>query len=138
MLAEESFAPVVTVPASQGRCRVTEGLWHDPYTGMTFTRSNQIQIDHVVALSEAHKSGGHAWTEERKQLYANDLIYSHHLIAVHGPENNTKSDRDPKDYLPVPEFQCGYVKIWLTIKFRWGLNMDQGEADRIRQVLAGC
>ena len=56
---------------------------------------------------------------------------------MHGPENNAKSDRDPKDYLPVLEFQYGYVKIWRTNKHRWGLNMDQGEADKIREVLDG-
>lgn len=35
------------------------------------------------------------------------------------------------------DFRCGYVETWLTLKRRWGLNMDQGEADKIRQFLAG-
>ncbi len=139
VLAEESFVPVETVPASGGRCRVVKGLWNDPYTGMTFTESSDVDIDHVVPLKEAHGSGGHAWTREKRRAYANHLNYSHHLIVVDDSTNQTaKSDRDPAGYLPIGSFQCEYVEIWLRIKRTWGLNMDQVEADAISAVLAGC
>ena len=140
VLAEESFVAVTTVPASGGRCRVTEGLWHCPYTGLTFTDSADVDIDHVVALAEAHRSGGHAWTSERKRAYANHLDYAHHLLAVDEVANqHVKSDSDPSEYLPLNfAFRCRYVEIWLTIKHIWGLNMNQDEADAISVVLAGC
>ncbi len=139
VLAEESFVPVETVPASGGRCRVVKGLWNDPYTGMTFTESSDVDIDHVVPLKEAHGSGGHSWTREKRRAYANHLSYSHHLIAVDDDTNqNAKSDRDPNEYLPVAEFRCEYVEIWMRIKRAWNLNMDQAEADAISTVLAGC
>ncbi len=139
VLAEESFVPVETVPASGGRCRVVKGLWNDPYTGMTFTESSDVDIDHVVPLKEAHGSGGHAWTREKRRAYANHLNYSHHLIVVDDSTNQTaKSDRDPAEYLPIGSFQCEYVEIWLRIKRTWGLNMDQAEVDAINAVLAGC
>lgn len=139
VLAEESFVPVETVPASRGRCRVVKGLWNDPYTGLTFTESSDVDIDHVVPLKEAHGSGGHGWTRERRRAYANYLAYSHHLIAVDDSTNQTaKSDRDPSEYLPVASFQCRYVEVWLRIKETWNLSMDQAEADAIAAVLAGC
>ncbi len=139
VLAEESFVPVETVPASGGRCRVVKGLWNDPYTGLTFTESSDVDIDHVVPLKEAHGSGGHAWTRERRRAYANYLNYSHHLIVVDDRENQTvKRDRDPAEYLPIGAFECEYVEVWLRIKRTWGLNMDQTEVDAINAVLAGC
>ena len=139
VLAEESFVPVETVMNTAGRCRVVRGLWHDPYTGLSFTESSDVDIDHVVPLKEAHGSGGHAWTREKRRAYANHLNYSHHLIVVDDRTNQTaKSDRDPAEYLPIGSFQCEYVEIWLRIKRTWGLNMDQAEVDAINAVLAGC
>ena len=138
VLAEESFEPVITLPASNGRCRVTTGRWNDPYTGHTFTASTQVQIDHVVPLKEAHDSGGHAWTNQRRREYANDLSFAGHLIAVQGSENGSKGPDDPADYLPIAAFRCEYVANWIKIKDRWRLNMNQAEADAIRSVLAGC
>lgn len=133
VLNEESFAPVRTEPASGGRCRVVEGLWHDAYTGRTFTDAQDIQIDHMVPLKEAHDSGGHAWTPERRQQYANDLTFADHLIAVHGPENGRKGDADPADYLPPNEaYRCRYLQNWVMIKARWGLSADPREVDTIR------
>ena len=140
VLAEESFTPVRTVPASNGRCRVVEGLWHGPYTGLSFTDSGDVDIDHVVPLKEAHRSGGHSWDRERRRAYANHLNYAHHLIAVEKSTNrNVKSDRDPDGYLPqAASYRCEYVEIWIRIKHAWNLNMDQDEIDAINEVLAGC
>ncbi len=139
VLAEESFLPVETSMNNSGRCRVVRGLWHDLYTGLTFTESSDVDIDHVVPLKEAHGSGGHAWTREKRRTFANHLNYSHHLIVVDDGTNQTaKSDRDPAGFLPIGSFQCGYVEIWLRIKRTWGLNMDQAEVDAINAVLADC
>ena len=139
VLTEESFLPVTTVPASNGRCRVVTGHWHGPYTGENFDNSSQVDIDHVVPLHEAHKSGGHAWNEDRRESYANDLSYKDHLIVVKSSENrNVKNDRDPDEYLPRAEFQCDYVKAWVRIKDRWELSADQDEIDAINGVLQTC
>jgi hypothetical protein len=139
VLAEESFIVVTTVPASSGRCRVTAGHWHGPYTGDNFNDSSEVDIDHVVPLHEAHKSGGHAWDRERRRAYANDLSYKDHLIVVDALENrNVKGDRDPADYLPIAEFRCDYVKAWIRIKDRWELSADQDEIDAINVVLQTC
>jgi len=137
VLAEESLVPVTTITKKSGRCRVVTGHWHDPYTGEPFDSVSDVDIDHVVPLHEAHKSGGYAWDRERRRAYANDLSYKDHLIAVEKSENrNAKSDKDPADYLPRAEFQCDYVRAWVRIKHRWGLSADQDEVDAINGVIS--
>ncbi len=138
-LADESFIPVVTVPASRGRCRVVTGLWYGPYTGETFTRSSDVDVDHVVALNEAHQSGGWDWDDAKKKRYANFLEDPFHLIVVDDHENQTvKNDRDPSDYLPREEFRCAYIAAWIAIKFHWSLTVDPAEVTAIQSVLATC
>src|SRR5690606_28748554 len=67
---------------SSGGCTVTSGAWHDPYTGLTFTNPSDIDIDHMVPLADAHRSGGWKWTTATKRQYANDLTHPETLIAV--------------------------------------------------------
>lgn len=137
VLAEESLVPVTTSAKKSGRCRVNSGHWHDPYTGRNFNKVSEVDIDHMVPLHEAHKSGGYAWDREMRRAYANDLSYKDHLIAVEARENRiAKSDRDPADYLPREEFQCEYVQIWIKIKHKWKLSADQDEIDAINEVIS--
>lgn len=53
-----------------GDCAVKEGQWTDPYTDSVFTLARNLQIDHVVPLDEAYKSGAYAWTDEERRTYA--------------------------------------------------------------------
>ena len=139
VLSDESLIPVRTRPGAGGRCIVISGRWVGPFTGQVFVDSGDIQIDHLVPLAEAHRSGAHAWTREQREAYFNELSYVHHLIAVHGAENGSKSDDDPDDYLPPRfEFRCKYVEAWIRVKAAWELNMDQDEANAVADVLAGC
>lgn len=134
VLNEESVVPVRTVTAGGGRCRIVEGQWNDPYTGQIITDAAQLQIDHVVPLKEAYASGGFAWDRDRRHQYANDLTFMDHLIAVFGPENGRKSDRDPADYLPTLEvYRCQYLYNWIIIKGRWDLAIDPREQQAIAE-----
>lgn len=113
-----------------------QGRWFDPYTNRTFTQPESLQIDHVVALSEAHKSGAWAWDEARRTAYANDLGVPENLLAVYGPVNEDKSDHDPAHWLPpAKEYHIRYAKQWLAVKVRWGLSMDSIERDALRGIL---
>jgi hypothetical protein len=118
---------------------VAAGLWLDPYTGESFRDPGDIQIDHVVALKNAHDSGAWAWTAARRREYANYLEYDQHLLAVKGVENNRKSDKGPDQYLPPLEsYRCQYVRLWVQIKEDWVLNMSDAEAAAVQKVLASC
>lgn len=141
VLAEESYAPVVTAGGQQGgRCEVVRGLlWYGPYTGMTFTDTGALDIDHLVPLKEAHESGGYAWTPAARRAYANYLGHDDHLVAVHASENRRKGARDPAGYLPPNEaIRCEYLGEWIHVKATWGLTMDRREADAITTALGGC
>ena len=112
--------------------RVREGQWLSYYDGEKITIARELDVDHVVALAEAHQSGGWAWDAITRQLYANDLTLPEHLIAVSAGSNRSKGARDPAEWLPPDsEALCTYLAWWTTIKYRWELSMDQTEYDTI-------
>lgn len=61
-------------------CEVVSGLWFDPYIGEIFTDQGLLEVDHVIALAEVHRSGGDRWTPEQREAYANDLADSSTLF----------------------------------------------------------
>ena len=125
VLLEES---VIEVSTSANGCRVTEGLWVDPYSGEVFTDPRDLDVDHLVPLKEAHVSGGSSWSREKKHAYANDLALPSALIAVAAKENRSKGSRDPANWLPSnTKFHCEYVRAWRQVKEKWGLGSDPKE-----------
>lgn len=129
----------------QGRCEhdVLAGTWIDPYTGrrLTFTdlkeprQAQAIQIDHVVPLAEAWRSGASRWVAERRSAFANDLD---NLLAVDGPTNMSKSDDDPAGWRPRKAFQCAYATRWIETKARWSLAVDDSERRALGEMLGYC
>jgi len=136
VLAAESLIPVVL---SDDGCNVRTGLWFDPYTGLTFAAPGDLDIDHLVPLKEAHQSGAHAWTNEKRRDYANDLDNPGHLIAVDDGTNQSKGDKDPAGWLPPSlAFRCAYVSAWIAVKRKWELTMDSAEEAAIRNGFSEC
>lgn len=122
-------------------CRVVSGEWHDPYTDQYLKKARDIQIDHVVALSNAYRSGAFEWSENKRCLYANYMGNNFHLLAVEGEENEKKLDYDPSQYMPPNhQFTCQYLKTWLKIKDIWGLRLTFKEASAILEFIdqEGC
>ena len=129
-------------PAVNEKCQVTSGTLEDPYTGKTiaFTRgadtSDDIQIDHVVALSDAWQKGAQQLTPERRVQLANDPL---ELIAVDGPANQQKGDGDAATWLPSNKsFRCQYVSRQIAIKKKYELWVTQAEKDAMVRVLSAC
>jgi len=119
--------------------RFISGKWHDPYTGRVFTGPGDLDIDHMVPLKEAHRSGAAAWPVTRKRAYANDLKHEDALIAVDLSANRSKGSRDPAEWLPPNRaFHCTYVRLWRRVKTIWGLAMDRDEVAVIARVLSRC
>ncbi|MFP5281819.1 MAG: hypothetical protein ACLGIF_00020 [Actinomycetes bacterium] len=119
-------------------CKVLAGEWFDPYTGRVLTSADQAQIDHLVALGDAHRSGGWAWPPERKVAFANNLDDPAELNAVWGAENQRKADFGPDRWLPVEGFRCEYVASYARIKADWGLTVTSSEWAAIERVWSGC
>ena len=120
-------------------CRVMSGRWFDPYTDQTFTDPGDLEIDHMVPLAEAHRSGGDEWPPEQRLNYANDLFHVDTLIAVSTSANRSKGDRDPALWMPPNEgYHCEYVRKWVLVKATWGLRMDGTEQKAVQDVLVAC
>lgn len=134
VLVAESRMPVGFDPAG---CRVATGLWICPYTGGRVTDPSRLDIDHLVPLKEAHRSGAHAWSPARRREFANDLADPDALVAVAASANRSKADRDPAGWLPAAD-RCGYVRRWVLVKAAWGLDMDAAEREAVRVQLRAC
>ena len=124
------------------KCNVVSGLLNDPYTGkpIQFSRggetSSAIQIDHVVALSDAWQKGAQQFTETMRIGLANDPL---ELLAVSGPANLQKSDGDAATWLPSNKsFRCSYVARQIAVKQKYSLWVTQAEHDAIESILSKC
>jgi hypothetical protein len=112
---------------------VSTGKWLSLYDGETWTSASDVDVDHVVALAEAWRSGAWKWSSSRRQSYANDLGVAWTLRAVTDNVNQSKSDDDPTYWLPPLESaNCLYLTEWVAVKIRWKLNIDAEERQSIR------
>lgn len=117
------------------KCKLT-GTWESPYDAVTATDTGELQIDHVVPLAEAARSGVRDWTKADRERYANDERY---LLAVTASSNQSKSDSDPHDWLPPePTYRCEYVALWVEAKHTYDLTMDKDEYDKVSGILERC
>ena len=124
---------LVSVHFSSTGKTVTTGKWLSLYDGETWTRASDVDIDHVVALGEAWRSGSWKWSAARRQSYANDLGVAWTLRAVTDNVNQEKSDDDPTNWLPPLESAtCTYLTDWVAVKIRWKLTIDAEERQSIR------
>ena len=124
------------------RCTVRSGVLHDPYTGTTirFVRgertSEAVQIDHVVPLADAWRTGAQQLTKTERTALANDPV---NLFAVDGPTNTRKSDGDAATWLPpVKSFRCTYVAHQIAVKRSYHLWVTKAEKAAMQRVLARC
>lgn len=119
-------------------CAATSGSWYSVYEGATQTSAGNIQIDHLVPLAEAWRSGASGWTTARRQAFANDLTRPQ-LIAVTGSVNQAKSDSDPAEWMPpLKSYYCTYVRAWIQVKYYYSLSVDQAEYNALYKYLYAC
>lgn len=123
-------------------CKVMSGTLNDPYTGtaIAFTRgantSALVQIDHVVALSNAWQTGAQQLSEAQRIELANDPL---ELLAVDGAANQKKSDGDAATWLPANKaFRCQYVARQIAVKQKYSLWVTPPEKQAMLAVLAKC
>lgn len=117
-------------------CSFTSGAWLDPYTGTTLTDSGDVDIDHVVPLANAWRSGAASWDEEQKEAYANDPGV---LLSVDDAANQTKGDKGPEAWHPPnADYHCEYAGRWISIKHKWKLTINTQEKATLQDMLQGC
>ncbi|MFI6102716.1 HNH endonuclease family protein [Streptomyces sp. NPDC051310] len=119
-------------------CAAVSGTWYSEYDGATWRAASDLDIDHVVALAEAWRSGASSWTTSQRQAFANDLSRPQ-LIAVTDDVNQAKSDLDPAEWLPPrTAYRCTYARMWVHVKYHWKLSVDSAEKSALQSVLNGC
>src|SRR3954447_7350470 len=135
-LTGETFKP------GTRNCVVLTGTLADPYSARTIafqrgqTTSDDVQIDHVVALSDAWQKGAQQWDAARRTQFANDPL---NLLAVDGPLNMQKGDGDAATWLPPNRsYRCDYVARQVAVKATYQLWMTQAERNAIATLLSSC
>lgn len=120
------------------RCAVF-GSWVSLYDNRRVSDPGELDIDHMVPLAEAWRSGAYQWSSETRKRFANDLGFSGSLIAVTASSNRSKSDRDPASWLPSnSSYLCQYTFDWLAVKYRWSLTIDTDEALALAELVPNC
>lgn len=119
-------------------CYPTSGSWYSPYDGATWSDPSDVDIDHMVPLAEAWRSGASSWTTSRRQQFANDLSSSQ-LWAVTDNVNQAKGDKDPAEWVPPrAAFRCMYARSWVDVKYRYDLSVDSAEKAALTNLLNAC
>lgn len=123
-------------------CKVLSGDLNDPYTGklIHFTRgsdtSDDVQIDHVVALSNAWQTGAQQISYAQREAFANDPL---NLLAADGQANQDKGDGDAATWLPPNKpFRCQYVTRQVQVKKKYKLWVTLAEKEIIQRILISC
>jgi len=132
----------VQIKVGTNGCVVLNGTLDDPYSAqsISFVRgeatSDAVQIDHLVSLSDAWRSGAQVLTADLRQNFANDPL---NLLAVSGPLNQAKGDGDAASWLPPNvAFRCAYVIRQIQVKTRYALSVVPAERDAMARILADC
>lgn len=131
-----------TATLAEDNCTVTSGEFYEPYTGsyLIFYQKSDLttglQIDHVVALSDAWQKGAQYMDSETRYAIATDPL---NLLAVDSKANQSKSDGDAATWLPPNKtFRCQYVARQVSVKYKYHLWVTQAEHDAIESILTTC
>lgn len=121
-------------------CKVVSGVLDpDPYTGtrISFERGrSKVDIDHLVALSDAWQKGAQKWSDAKRRAFANDPL---NLVAADSSTNRRKGDGDTATWLPPnKDYRCAYVAGQVSVKKKYGLWVTQAEQDAMKEVLTAC
>ncbi|ARZ67830.1 HNH endonuclease family protein [Streptomyces sp. HU2014] len=120
------------------KCRATSGTWHSLYDGKDFTSASQLDIDHMVPLANAWRSGADHWETPRRKQFANDLTHSQ-LIAVSAASNRSKGDQSPDQWSPPDRtYWCTYSRAWVDVKYLYDLSVTEAEANQLVAMLNTC
>jgi hypothetical protein len=119
-------------------CHPTSGKWLSVYENKQVTDPDLLDIDHMVPLAAAWRTGADKWTDSQRQQFANDLTRPQ-LIAVSASTNRAKGDQDPSQWKPPNHaFWCEYAKRWVAVKHFWKLSVTDSEKTALADMLGTC
>ncbi|GAA0591975.1 HNH endonuclease family protein [Kutzneria viridogrisea] len=120
-----------------GHCHLA-GAWTSPYDGLTTTDPSGLDVDDVVPLADAWRSGADSWPDGERVAFHNDLA-NPQLLAVSAASNRGKGDKDPSQWKPLARgFWCTYALDWVEVKTRYRLSTTRAEHDALAEMLTTC
>jgi hypothetical protein len=118
-------------------CTITSGHWLSLYDGVAVTSPHLLDIDHLVPLAEAWRTGASSWTRAQRVAFANDV--GSELVAVTAHSNRSKGDDPPPGYEPPNKAEdCSYAARWIVVKVKYHLTVTQGEHTALAGMLTTC
>lgn len=127
VLIRDSLEPIEFKTSKN--CRINFGLWLCPYTTYMYREPSSLDIDHIVPLYNAFKSGASKWSKKQKQAFANDMD---NLIAVNYRANRIKGAKGPEEWKPQNKHYWKlYAFKWISIKERYNLTYTQDELNAL-------
>ena len=119
-------------------CNVVAGTWRSVYDGTTLNSPTKVDIDHVVPLANAWRSGASAWTDDMRGDFANDVDRPQ-LITSSQTSNRSKGDQDPSTWKPTTTSTwCEYAEDWIEVKSYWKLSVTTAEKSALKDMLEKC
>ena len=119
-------------------CNVVAGTWKSVYDGKTLTSPTQVDIDHVVPLANAWRSGAAAWTTAQREDFANDLD-DPQLVAVSAAPTGPRATRTRRPgSRPATDNWCSYARDWIAVKTHWKLTVTTAEKSALADMLEKC
>lgn len=125
------------IESEEDSCRVTGGSWYSAFDGATLTDPGDVDIDHMVPLANAWRTGASQWDDDRRADFANDLD-TPQLIAVSASSNRAKGDQDPSQWQPDRAYWCQYAHDWVAVKHHWELSVTEAEQAALSDMLDTC
>ncbi|TMR94954.1 HNH endonuclease family protein [Nonomuraea basaltis] len=119
-------------------CQPVKGVWHSPYDGKRLKSEKLVDVDHVVPLAYAWRSGARKWSQARRRAFANDLTRPE-LIAVSHSANIAKGGQGPQSWRPPRRGHwCRYATSWITVKHHYRLFVTRKEKVALLNMLRTC
>lgn len=119
-------------------CYPTSGTWTSPYDGGEWTQASDLDIDHMVPLANAWRTGASDWSQDRREQFANDLDAAQ-LWAVTDEVNQDKGDKSPEAWKPpATDYWCTYASAWVGVKHEWQLTVNDAEQATLTDMLGAC
>jgi hypothetical protein len=134
-----------TVMARDGRrvrrnaaCHPVKGVWYSPYDGKRLKSEKYVDVDHVVPLAYAWRSGASRWSQARRRAFANDLTRPE-LITVSHSANIAKGGQGPQSWRPPRRAHwCRYATSWIAVKHHYRLFVTRSEKAALLNMLRTC
>lgn len=126
----------ISVGLNKRGCSVKTGQWKDYYYPQTFTKSSDIDVDHLIPLKNAFETGGGEWGRKEKETFAND---PENLVLTSKKYNRSKGAKGIDAWLPVDqEYACKYIKDWVKIKQKYQLHLTAAEKNTLVTIKEKC